>query len=187
MRLSWVVLATVLIAGCTAPPGPAPVTVTPAPAPTASANPGTGTFVIDNDGVSPARVTVTLLAGEVDRVSMVYLNGTTRVRSTADRAVRFDLSAGVVAAVEPAGERVASSEVTVQPGQRRVMPLPAVDGRSTIVIGVKNGSLVRRVKTATGGWTVLADALLLQCDSGTHDRVELLLTGDGIDRWSSRC
>lgn len=134
MRYRWVVLTAILVAGCSASPGTAPVTVTPAPAPTESAPPGTGTVAIDNDGPSPVRVTVTLLAGNVDRVAMVLLNGTTRVRSIADRVVRFDLSAGVVAAVEPVGERVTSKEVTVESGHRRVIPLPSVDGRSTIVI-----------------------------------------------------
>lgn len=187
MWYRWVVLAAVLLAGCSAAPGGSPVTVTPAPAPTESPSPGTGTVLIDNDGPSPARVTVTLLAGEVDRVALVYLNGTTRSRTVDRRIARFELSGGVVAAVEPSGERITSTEVTVESGRQRVIALPAAEGPTTVVIEVKNGTLVERVKTATGGWTVLADALLLGCDAGTHERLKLLLTRDGLIRWSSQC
>lgn len=185
MRLALLALLVVIVAGCNGPAATGQVSVTPAPS--ASPTPDTGLVAIDNDGPDGAEVTLILLRGSVDRVALVFLNGTTRVRSTAGRVVRFDTGAGVIAAIEPIGQRVTAEQLMVGPGERRVVRLPSVAGATSLLIEVRNASLVDRVRTATGGWTVLSDAFLVKCGAGQLEHLELRLVRDGVGTWSSRC
>lgn len=187
MRLATGALIVLLVTGCNGATSTGPVTVTPAPAPTDSPAVDSGHVAFANTGTVAARVTVTVLEGTVDRVALVFLNGTTRVRATPRRIVRFDTSEGVVVAIEPIGRRVATEEVTIRPGERRVVGVPPLGTTRTFLVEIQNGSLTRQVVTATGGWTVLSDALLVTCKTRATQRLELRVAGDGVTEWSPPC
>lgn len=187
MRLATGVLLILLVAGCNGAPSAGSVTVTPAPAPTDTPAVESGHVAFANTGTVAAQVTVTVLEGPVDRVALVFLNGTTRVRSTPRRIVRFDTSEGVVVAIEPIGRRLATEEVTIRPGERRVVGLPSLGATRTFLVEIQNGSLTRQVVTATGGWTVLSDALLVTCKTRATQRLEFRVAGDAVTEWSPQC
>lgn len=187
MRFAKVALLIVVLAGCNGAPAANPVSVTPAPAPTGSPTEESGRVAIVNDGRGEVQVKVTILEGTVDRVALIYLNGTTRVRPTPDRVVKFDTSAGVIVAIEPIGRRVTSKRLTIGPWERRGVGLSPSAGPRTVLLEVQNSSLARRVVTATGGWTVLSSALLVTCRDQSADRLEFRITGDAVSEWPPRC